>query len=151
MPQARVFSPFGILTLTEEDGALVALDWGEGAMLQSTALLTEAGKQLEAYFSGSLRVFDLPLNPHGTAFQTKVWQALRDIPYGSTRTYGDLARDLKSAPRAVGGACGANPIPIIIPCHRVLGAGRALGGYSGDGGIETKAKLLAMEGMGDIT
>ncbi len=83
----------------------------------------------------------------GTAFQQKVWQALGDIAHGSTKSYGELAKDLGTAPRALGGACGRNPIPIIIPCHRVLAGDRKLGGYSGLDGIETKLFLLKLEGF----
>lgn len=141
-------SPLGILTLFAEDAALVSIDWGrapeEGTA--STPLLLEAKAQLEAYFDGRLQAFDLPLAPAGTAFQKKVWRALQAIPHGKTLTYGELARKVKSAPRAVGGACGRNPIPIVIPCHRVLGAGGRLTGYSGGEGPATKEALLRLEG-----
>jgi methylated-DNA-[protein]-cysteine S-methyltransferase len=111
-----------------------------------TALLDNAVAQLTAYFDGAMTDFDLPLSPHGTAFQKSVWDLMRAIPYGWTRAYADLARDLKSAARAVGGACGANPIPVIIPCHRVLAAGGKMGGFSGGDGIPTKVALLRLEG-----
>ena len=103
-------------------------------------------RQIEAYFAGKLKQFDLPLRAEGTPFRKKVWQALREVPYGQTRSYGEIAREVDSAPRAVGGACGANPIPILIPCHRVIGAGGRMTGYSGGEGIETKLALLRLEG-----
>ena len=97
------------------------------------------------YFQGHRQRFDLPLAPAGTAFQKTVWQAMSRILHGETRSYGQMATDLKSGPRAVGGACARNPIPILIPCHRVLGAHGALGGYSARGGVATKRRLLALE------
>jgi methylated-DNA-[protein]-cysteine S-methyltransferase len=147
MPQLSLHSPAGDLTLSEEDGRLVSLDWGWVPEQNPTTLLREARCQLEAYFDGARQVFSLPLAPPGTAFQRRVWQKLEKIPYGETMSYGEIAQALHSAPRAIGGACGANPIPIIIPCHRVLAANGALGGYSGDGGVETKSFLLALEGV----
>lgn len=138
-------SPLGPLTVFEEDGAIIALDWGQVPNGEETALLLRARDQLDAYFDGKLTMFDLPLAPMGTAYQRKVWQALQAIPYGETRYYGDLARDLATAPRSIGGACGRNPIPIIIPCHRVVGRGGSLGGYSGLDGVETKRYLLDLE------
>ena len=145
-PQLSYPSPVGNLTVSEDNGAIVALDFGRGMTQTRTALLYAAFAQLAAYFDGSLTRFDLPLNPHGTAFQKKVWHLMVAIPYGGTRAYADLARDLSSAPRAIGGACGANPIPVIIPCHRVLAAGGKLGGYSGGEGLDTKIALLRLEG-----
>ncbi|HBC06399.1 MAG TPA: cysteine methyltransferase, partial [Rhodospirillaceae bacterium] len=117
-------SPVGPLTLFEDQGALTALEWGRAPASRSTPLLNEATRQLTAYFDGGLRNFDLPLTPvGGTEYQQRVWQAMRDIPYGHTETYGDLAARIDGVARAVGGACGANPLPILIPCHRVTGAG----------------------------
>ena len=147
MPQLSMHSPVGDLTLTEEDGALVAIDWGWSPIQAETPLLHRAKAQLEEYFDGTRRSFDLPLAPAGTAFQKSVWRAMQAIPAGSTRTYGDLAADLRSAPRAVGQACGRNPLPIVIPCHRVLGSNGAIGGYSGEGGLDTKRDLLRLEGV----
>ncbi|WP_439579149.1 methylated-DNA--[protein]-cysteine S-methyltransferase, partial [Elioraea sp.] len=134
------------LTLSEQDGAIVALDWGRGRDQSPTPLLTRAAAALHAYFDGAPDPFaDLPLNPAGTTFQRRVWAAMQAIPRGRTRRYGDLARDLHSSARAVGTACGANPIPIIIPCHRVTGANGSLGGYSGGEGPTTKRYLLGLE------
>ncbi len=152
-------SPVGPLTITAADGAITAVDFAPprgppppaapppGAPPRPNGgVLAEAARQLTEYFAGTLRAFDLPLVPQGTSFRRRVWAAMQAIPYGQTRSYGDLARDLDSAPRAVGGACGANPIPLIIPCHRVVGAGGALGGFSGSAGCDTKRQLLALEG-----
>jgi methylated-DNA-[protein]-cysteine S-methyltransferase len=108
-------------------------------------LLGEAARQLDAYFAGRLTRFDLALAPTGSPFEQLVWTAMRAIPYGETRCYGELAAAVGSAPRAVGRACGRNPIPIVIPCHRVL-ARTGLGGYSGAGGLTTKRRLLMLEG-----
>ncbi|WP_376098373.1 methylated-DNA--[protein]-cysteine S-methyltransferase [Roseomonas sp. CCTCC AB2023176] len=145
MPQLPLLSPLGMLTLSEEDGAIVALDWGRGRDRDETPLLRRAADQLQDYFDGLRTAFDLPLAPHGSAFRLRVWTALRAIPPGETRTYGDLARELGTASRAIGGANGANPIPIIIPCHRVVASGGALGGYSGGDGVSTKRWLLDLE------
>lgn len=146
VPQLSMHSSLGdSLTLTEEDGAIVAVDWGWGRDQDGTALLLRARGQMEAYLEGDLTAFDLPLAPRGTAYRRRVWAALSEIPYGATRTYSDIARVAGGGPRSVGGANGANPIPIIIPCHRVLAVG-GLGGYSGGAGLETKLRLLHLEG-----
>lgn len=142
-------SPVGPLTLFEEDGALIAVEWGwpPETAEPPAPVLERARDQLDAYFEGRLKEFDLPLAPMGTTFQKRVWQALAAIPHGTTRTYGQLAGELATAPRALGGACGRNPLPIIVPCHRVLAADGSLGGYSGMDGIDTKRFLLTLEGV----
>jgi methylated-DNA-[protein]-cysteine S-methyltransferase len=147
MPVLTIPSPVGRLTLVDQDDALVAIHWGGGAEdTAPTALLREAARQLAAYFAGRLTGFDLTLAPPGSPFEQAVWAAMQTIPYGETRYYGDLARDIGCpSPRAIGRACGSNRIPIIMPCHRVLARG-GLGGYSGDGGLATKKTLLAIEG-----
>ena len=147
MPQLSLHSPFGDITVSEENGAIVAVDWGWGRDQTETPLLLRARAALFDYFDGARRDFDLPLAPAGSPFRTRVWAALRAIPYGETRTYGDLAAALGSAARAIGQANGANPIPILIPCHRVV-AGNGLGGYSGGDGPVTKRALLALEAGG---
>ena len=137
----------GPLTVTELNGAIAALDWGARATLpMKTPLLTEAARQIKLYLAGRLRSFDLPLAPAGSPFQQRVFAAMRAIPYGTVMSYGDLARAVDSAPRAIGGACGANPLPILVPCHRVVASGRRLGGYGGYGGLATKRFLLDLEG-----
>lgn len=144
--QAWIDSPVGRLTLTEEDGALVELFFGEreGVGL-ATALLEEAARQLDEYFSGVRRAFELPLRPAGTSFQQAVWRALMEIPYGETRSYRDIAQaiDNRKAFRAVGMANHLNRLPIVIPCHRVIGADGSPGGYAG--GADRKRFLLELE------
>ena len=110
------------------------------------AVLRETGAQLDAYFTGTLRAFDLPLRPVGTSFQREVWSMLAQIPYGQTWSYGDVARRIgkPQAVRAVGAANGRNPIPIVLPCHRVIGADGSLTGFGG--GLPTKQFLLVLEG-----
>jgi len=137
-------TPVGDITVAEEDGVIVSLDWGWGGDQIATPLLTRARDQLNEYFDGARRDFDLPLAPPGTAYRRKVWDELCRIPYGETRTYGEIAAGAGGSARSVGQANGANPIPIIIPCHRVL-AGSHLGGYSGAGGLDTKRYLLDLE------
>jgi methylated-DNA-[protein]-cysteine S-methyltransferase len=140
-----VGTPSGPVTVTAEDDAIVAVSWG-GRGSDDTPLLREAGRQLTEYFAGERRAFDLPLRPQGTEFHMAVWREMLAIPYGQTKSYGDLAKATGGIARAVGTACGANPIPIFIPCHRVLAADRQLGGFSGGRGPETKAFLLTLEG-----
>ena len=146
-----VDSPVGRLALEADHDAVTGVRWtsrgeraGEG---RPSPVLAEARRQLARYFAGRLERFDLPLDQHGTDFQKRVWAMMCDIPYGETATYGGIAMALGSGPRAVGMACGRNPIPIIVPCHRVLGAGGTEGGYSGGSGLPTKRQLLALEGV----
>lgn len=146
MSHASLASPFGPLTVFEEAGAIVAIEWGRAGGGDRSSLLDQAAGQLAAYFDGRLKHFDLPLALRGTPFQREVWSRMRHIPYGQVRTYGELANEMGSAPRAVGGACGRNPIPIVVPCHRVVGRGGLLTGYSGGEGVETKRALLRLEG-----
>jgi methylated-DNA-[protein]-cysteine S-methyltransferase len=148
-------SPVGKLKLVASSKALVAVLWEQerpnrvklGAMNLALRhpILLETERQLSEYFAGKRTRFDLPLEPGGTEFQKKVWQALREIPFGNTRSYLDLARAIGShaASRAIGAANGKNPLSIVVPCHRVVGAGGALTGFAG--GLETKAALLALE------
>ena len=132
------------VTLTEEDGAIVALDWGWARDQDPTPLLLQARAQLEEYLDGGRVTFDVPLRPAGTPYRQQVWQALIDIPYGETRTYAQVAAAAGGSSRSVGGANGANPIAILIPCHRVVASG-GMGGYSGGEGLETKRRLLQLE------
>lgn len=146
MSALSIRTTLGMITLFEHDGALVALEWGEGFEAQDhTPLLDEAADQVCAYLLGKRQCFDIALNAHGSVFQKRVWAAMSAIPYGETRTYADIARDIGSSPRAVGGACGRNPLPLIVPCHRVVGT-RGLGGYTGGEAIQTKRALLRLEG-----
>ena len=143
-------TPLGYMALGAEEGAIVRLYLPNSPtprlMSRPTPLLEEGQRQLLEYLTGTRREFDLPLNPPGTPFQQKVWAALRDIPYGQTRSYRDVAR-AAGCPRgfrAVGMANHRNPIPIFIPCHRVVGSDGSLTGYAG--GLELKKTLLAIEG-----
>jgi len=144
LPQLSLHTSIGDLSIAEEDGAIVSVDWGFGRDQTVTPLLSRARDQLFAYLDGHLTRFDLPLNPAGTPYRRRVWAALCDIPYGATRSYADIARQAGGSPRSVGQANGSNPIPIIIPCHRVL-ATTGIGGYSGGEGLPTKRALLALE------
>lgn len=145
MPIAGLETWLGCLTLREENEAITELHWNETASQAETPLLREACGQLSAYLTGDLKEFDLPLAPKGGALHQAVFKAMLAIPYGQTRTYGDLARELETYGQPIGQACGANPIPVIIPCHRILSA-NGLGGYSGAGGLDTKIALLKLEG-----
>ena len=147
MAHLSVHSPLGALTLFEDSGAVVALEWGRAPAGATAPLLDEAKRQLDAYFKGRLKAFDVALRPRGMPFQDALWRILAEIPYGEVLTYGALAARMTTAARAVGGACGRNPIPILIPCHRVVGAGGRRGGYSGGVGLDTKRALLRLEGI----
>lgn len=146
-------SPYGPLTLVAEDGVLCGLYMTDQRHrpAQETfgeprgGAFAEAVEQLDAYFAGRRREFTLPLRLTGTPFQRRVWEQLRAIPYGETRTYGELAHALGNpqASRAVGLANGKNPIGIIVPCHRVIGANGSLTGYGG--GLARKRRLLDLE------
>lgn len=147
-----IASPFGELTIVADDAAIREIGF-PGAQAPAGSrradrdrLLAEAVRQLSEYFQGSRREFDLPLAPQGTAFQMDVWKALRDIPYGVTISYGELAERLgnPAAVRAVGAANGRNPIAIVVPCHRVIGSDGTLTGYAG--GLHVKEWLLELEG-----
>lgn len=141
--------PLGEMVLAEENGAITMVDFGgelpTGAERGETDLLRRCYHELEEYFAGTRRQFDLPLAPQGTPFQQKVWQALQTIPYGAVCSYGDIARQIGNpkASRAVGGANNRNPIAIMIPCHRVIGANGQLVGYGG--GVDKKEALLSLE------
>lgn len=154
----RWHSPVGELLLAASDTALCGLwfadqrgipAWAQAAAPQADhPLLRETVAQLQDYFAGGRQRFDLPLDTgHGTPFQQAVWATLAHIPYGQTRSYRDIAQHIQrpAATRAVGGAVGRNPLGIVLPCHRVLGAGGALTGYTG--GLERKVALLRLEGL----
>lgn len=141
-------SPLGGLTLICEANALTVIGWTDDppTPLRNEGVLADATRELKAYFDGDLHDFTVECLPAGNAFERAVWQAMCEIPWGATATYGDLAKIVGRPAQAVGGACGRNPIPIIIPCHRVVGAGGRMVGYSGKGGVETKQWLLRHEG-----
>lgn len=147
MPARTIPTPFGPVTLREEGDEIVAVSW-TGAHDDRSDLLDRAAGQLADYFAGTLRSFDLPVAV-GTGSTAAFLRALIAIPFGQTRTYGELARDLGVSAQAVGQMCGANRVPILIPCHRVLGAA-TLGGFSAPGGIETKVALLRHEGAAGL-
>jgi methylated-DNA-[protein]-cysteine S-methyltransferase len=144
VPRLSLHTPVGDITVFEEDGAIVSLDWGWVPERAPSPILERAREQLQAYFDGELTAFDLKLAPGGTLYRRRVWQALCDIPYGETCSYQDIARSAGGSARSVGQANGRNPIPLIIPCHRVVAATH-IGGYSGGGGLLTKRWLLALE------
>ena len=142
-------SPVGPLGFSVADGAVTKLDWGHPGNLSEGPLAELLRTELGEYFAGKRTEFSVPVNAGGSQFQRRFYDALCAIPYGETRTYGDLAKDLDAPAQAIGQACGGNPIAILIPCHRVLGAD-SLGGYSGVGGIETKVALLKLEGAAGL-
>jgi methylated-DNA-[protein]-cysteine S-methyltransferase len=144
-----VDTQFGFLCLVEEEGAIVRLDWGTLGANDPSDVLDAAQAQMIAYDRGQLETFDLPLRVKGTDFQRDVCDAMSAIPFGYTRTYGEIAKDLGVPAQAVGQACGGNPIAVIIPCHRVMGA-KGLTGFSGAGGVETKVALLRHEGAAGL-
>lgn len=149
-----VATPFGVLLVRAEDDEVTGIAWLEGkaperapARQSDTRVLARARAWLDDYFAGRFRSVDFPLRAEGTHFQRRVWDAIAAVPRGATASYGDIARVTKSGPRAVGGACGANPICVVVPCHRVLAAGGRIGGYSGGRGLDTKILLLRHEGI----
>lgn len=138
-----VDGPFGPVTVVQTGNRLIGLEWKAGPE-PSTPLLAEACRQLQSWFDRRLTCFDLPLD-WGEGLHAAVRHAMAAIPYGETRTYGQIAKAVGAPAQAVGQACGANPLPILIPCHRVTGTGW-FGGFSAPGGVETKAALLRHEG-----
>lgn len=149
---AKLAAPFAVLGIRTAAGGISGIDYlpsNQAVQAPSDALAELACRQLQRYLADAQFRFTLPLVAAGTAFRRKVWQALLRIPVGESRTYGELGRELHSAPRAIGGACGANPIALVIPCHRVVGARGAMGGFMGvtEGHpITIKRWLLTHEG-----
>lgn len=133
MSKASIDTQFGRLTVVEVEGAITALTWGEPESAAETPLLKEAVAELAAYDAGDLETFDLPMRVDGSAFQKSVSAAISAIPFGATCTYGEIAQDLGLSAQAVGRGCGGNPIPILIPCHRVVGVDGKLLGFLGCG------------------
>lgn len=152
----RIDSPIGRIEIASDGNAITSLSIERAGHLpydelpeKSSKLLELAAKQLSEYFAGKRRTFELPLSVHGTPFQESIWNQISEIGWGDARSYGELgiASGRATAGRAVGGAVGANPIPIIIPCHRVLAGDRKITGYSGGNGIPTKVWLLEHENI----
>jgi methylated-DNA-[protein]-cysteine S-methyltransferase len=142
-------TPVGVLALWSNGEAIIKVSWQENdtdAIIDDPdPVFREAAREIAAYFDGSLRNFSVATSFQGSSLQTGVWNAMTKIPFGSVLTYGDVARIVGSEPQAVGPACGQNPIPVIVPCHRIVGATGKLVGFSGGKGIETKAYLLDHE------
>jgi methylated-DNA-[protein]-cysteine S-methyltransferase len=149
---AKLAAPFAVLGIRTADHAVIGIDYlppGTPEIAPANALAARAVRELECYLADPDLPFTLPLAPAGTPFQRRTWDAIATIPRGQSRTYGELARELHSAPRAVGAACGANPIALVIPCHRVVGSRGSLGGFmhATDGGaLAIKRWLLVHEG-----
>ena len=152
----RMDSPLGRLELLARGGKIVSIEIekrgrlsNDGEPDKSSAVLDKTRKQLAEYFAGKRKSFQIPVSLEGTDFQKSVWNAVNDIPFGKVLSYGEVGHETgrPTAGRAVGGAVGANPVPIIIPCHRVLASDGRITGYSGGNGIETKAWLLDHEGI----
>lgn len=153
MPSVDINLPYMALRISAQDDAITHIDFIKATAVRKgaakTALLKECCRQLQAYTKQKLFTFDLPLAASGTAFQQSVWQQLREIPWGQTLSYGEVARTIGSSPRAVGNACRRNPIPLIVPCHRVV-AKAGIGGFAGDvegGLLAVKVQLLRHEGL----
>lgn len=149
MPRLCINTPTGPFEIIETEGKITSATWRSCDAQDDTPLLRRAADQVTAYFSGKLRDFDLPMQVAGSPFQQQVCTQIAAIPYGDTVTYGEIAKTLGAPAQAVGRGCGGNPIPLFIPCHRVLGA-TGLGGFSGGSGVETKVWLLRHEGAGGL-
>lgn len=150
MAMISVDTQFGRIGIEGDNDAITRVVWDGENRGEPNDLLVEAARQMQAYDKGALTRFDLPLRVNGSEFQKGVCVAMAAIPFGHTRTYGEIAHDLGQSAQAVGAACGANPIPIIVPCHRVMGANGKLTGFSGKGGVETKVALLRHEGAASL-
>jgi methylated-DNA-[protein]-cysteine S-methyltransferase len=143
-------SPFGFITITAEDERITIVELCKKATsVGSSKILEDAAKQLDSYLKGTLPKFSLPLKVSGTQFQISVWKAIANVPFGKSISYGEIAAAIgkPKAARAVGAAVGANPTPLLVGCHRVLGSNGSLNGYSGGQGIKTKKLLLDHEGI----
>ena len=149
MLSASFYTKIGLLSISEANGSIVSLNWEEKDRKRkndvASELIKEARRQVEAFLEGNLVVFNLPISPGGSVFQRKVYDQLSNICFGEIRTYGDIAKTIHSGPRAVGNACASNPLPIIIPCHRVIKSNGKLGNYGG--GLDLKRKLLIHESL----
>ncbi|MFE0752701.1 methylated-DNA--[protein]-cysteine S-methyltransferase [Inquilinus sp. NPDC058860] len=146
---ATIDTPVGPVRITVAGGVVAAVDHVQDPADDAPPgdrLLRKAIRQIEEYFAGRRRRFDLPMAPPASPFQARVRQAIIDIPYGEAASYGGVAHILNSGPRAVGQACGRNDLVLLVPCHRVIGAGGTLGGYGSASGLERKRRLLEFEG-----
>lgn len=149
MAARSIDTPVGVLTLQSNGEAISRVFWSDSgvsaAIDETDSICDIAAEQLLSYFFGHRKQFTVPVSLGGSDLQRKVWRVMREIPFGDVLTYGDVARAVGSEPQAVGTACGQNPVPVIVPCHRIVGAGGKLTGFSGGRGIETKAFLLDHE------
>jgi methylated-DNA-[protein]-cysteine S-methyltransferase len=149
LPQLSLHTPVGPVTVSAEDERIVAVDWGWGRDQEATPVLLRAKAWLQDYFDGAVKPMDLPLDPFGTPYRCRVWQAIGEIPCGAAWSYRHVSETVGGSPRSIGTAMATNPIPLLIPCHRVVGSGAlgrlVIGGYSGGDGIETKRFLLDHE------
>jgi methylated-DNA-[protein]-cysteine S-methyltransferase len=143
MPELSVNSPLGPVTLVEADGAIIELNLRQDYKEERSQLFKYVHAEPTSYFAGQLDNFPLPLNPKKAIFQKRVWKQVVEIPREEALTYGDVAKSFSASPG--GGACGRNPIPIITPCHRIIGANDRLAGYTGAGGTRTKSFFLDLE------
>lgn len=149
MAELGISSPLGALTLIEREGAIVAVRWQECLAEEPTVLLRAAAEQFDAYFDGRLHAFDLPWRVDKSDAQARACAAMAAIPFGETREYGTLAKDIGVSAQVMGQLCGSNPLPILVPCHRVVSA-TGLGGFSGGRGVEDKVWLLRHEGAAGL-
>jgi methylated-DNA-[protein]-cysteine S-methyltransferase len=152
MPHELLESPSGALLITSDGEGVTDISWAKGLPMgfqeSPDKHTNKAAQELREYFKKSRQNFDFSIHlKHGTPFQRRVWQAVSEIPYGHVVSYKELAIKLDSGPRAIGNAVGANPLPIVIPCHRVIGSQGQMGGFSGGKGIPTKKQLLQLEGI----
>jgi methylated-DNA-[protein]-cysteine S-methyltransferase len=152
MPHELVESPAGALLITSDGQGVTHITWAQGLPMgfaeNPDEHTNKAAQELKEYFKKARQQFEFSIHFEvGTPFQRRVWQAVSEIPYGHVMSYKELAVKLKSGPRAIGNAVGANPLPIVVPCHRVIGSRGQMGGFSGGTGIPTKKQLLHLEGI----
>lgn len=147
--KAGLDTPVGPFWVEADAHAVIATGWGAAPGAAGHLLLEQAIAELRRYFDGGLKTFGVPVRTEATGVQAAVMEAMQAIPFGETRTYGEIAAEIGVPAQAVGQACGANPVPILVPCHRVLGA-NGLGGFSAPGGIEVKVALLKHEGAAGL-
>ena len=137
---------FGWITASEEEGNIIEIKFSKKKNIGKSKVLKQLKKEIKFFFSKSKKKIKLPLKIQGSKLQKKIWNELKKIPYGKTKSYGEISKKLKTSPRYVGNVCGQNRHLLVIPCHRVIRSDGKLGGFSGTGGIDTKKKLLKFEG-----